>query len=80
MIKVLEDQIATSSNLHNQREEFLKNQVKDAHAAQAAVESKLFAEQKLMETYRNDVTQLRERATAQSLEISLLQSKLAKAE
>jgi len=32
-VKELQNELVTSSNLHNQREEFLKNQVKDAHAA-----------------------------------------------
>jgi len=44
-IKALQDELVTSSNHQNQREEFLKNQVKDAHAAQSAAESKLFTEQ-----------------------------------
>jgi len=55
-IKALEDDLVTSSNLHKQREEFLQNQVKDAHAAQAATEDKLLVEQRLTDTYRNDVT------------------------
>jgi len=44
------------------------------------LQSKLFAEQKVTETYRNDVTRLREKTTSQYLEISILQAKLAKAE
>lgn len=55
MIKALQDEFATSSNLHTQREEFLTNQVKDAHAAQAAAEHQLVVEQKVMDTYRNDL-------------------------
>jgi len=43
-IKALQNELVTSSNLHNQREKFLKNQVKDAYAAQSVAESKLFAE------------------------------------
>jgi len=58
----------------------LTNQVKDAHAAQSAAENRLLAEQKFMESYRHDIDQLREKANSQSIEISSLQSKLAKAE
>jgi len=79
-IKALQDELGTSSTLHNQREELLKRQVREAHAAQSAAESKLFAEQNVTENYQNDVTQLREKATSQSLEISILQAKLATAE
>lgn len=79
-IKTLEDELSASSSLQNQREEILKNQVKDAHAAQAATENALVVERRTVETYRNDIAQLRKRSSAQSLEISTLQSKLAKAE
>jgi len=79
-IKALESDIVTSSNRHKQREEFLQNQVKDAHAAQVAVEDKLTVQQRLSETYRNDVIQLREKESTQTAEISILQAKLARAE
>jgi len=76
-IKDLEDQIASSSNSHKQREKILQNQVKDAHAAQVATEGKLLVEQQLADTFKKDVTQLREKVAAQNTEISSLQSKLA---
>jgi len=79
-IKALENDLVTSSNFHKQREEFLQNQMKDAHAAQAAAEDKLIVQQRLTETYRNDVIQLCERASTQTAEISILQAKLARSE
>jgi len=79
-IMALEGDLATSSDFHKQREEFLTNQVKDAHTAQSAAENRILAEQKFMGSYRHDIDQLREQANSQSIEISSLQSKLAKAE
>jgi len=54
--------------------------VKDAHAAHAAAEDKLLVQQRLTETYKNDINQLWERASAQSVEIFVLQAKLARDE
>jgi len=79
-VKELEGEINASSIRHKQREEFLQNQVKDAHAAQAAVENQLVIEQKLSESYRNDISRLREKESKQTAEITVLQAKLARAE
>lgn len=79
-VEKLKHELATSSTSYTQKEEVLQKQVRDAHAAQRYVETRLEATQKTVEKYRADFVELREKANSQDLEIMRLKAQLSKTE